>query len=120
MCGSSTPYLYVVPFNRTTGAFGTALTISALAGTGQCVQWTPDGQYLLVGMDTTPYFYAFDFSASTIGTPVAFDGSNPGQVVNDMVIHPSGEYVLLALNAGVFIYAYNIPMKIRNYVRLEI
>ncbi len=117
---TTTPYLYVVPFNRSTGAYGTALTITALSGAAQCVQWTPDGQYLLVGTGTTPYFYCYDFSTFTIGTPVAFDGSNPGQAVNDMAVHPNGEYVLLALNAGVFIYAYNLPVKARSYVRLEI
>lgn len=114
------PFLYVVPFNRSTGAYGTALTITALSAAAKCVQWTPDGQYLLVGTGTSPYFYCYDFSAATIGTPVAFDGSNPGVAINDMVIHPHGEYVLLALNSGAFIYAYNIPIKARSYIRLKV
>ncbi len=116
---TTTPYLYVVPFNRSTGAYGTALTISALSGAAVCVQWTPDGQYLLVGTGTTPYFYCYDFSAFTIGTPVAFDGNNPGQQINDMAVHPHGEYVLIGLNAGVFLYAWNLPVKARSYVRIE-
>lgn len=123
MCSSSATdnYLYVVGFNRATGAFGSVVSTASdtLGAAALCCQWTPDGQYLLVGNSATPFLYVYDFSAATIGAPVAFDGSNPGGQINDMVVAPSGEYVILSLNATPFIKTYLLPRKVRNYLRLK-
>lgn len=118
MAMSTTPYLYVVPFNRATGAFGTALSITALAAAGNAVAWTPDGQYLLVSCTSSPYLYVYDFSAGTVGTAIVFDGSNPGQAVNDIAIHPSGNWALLMLNATPYLTGITLPNKARNYLKL--
>lgn len=117
---TTSPYLYIVSFNPTTGTYGATVSTAAsgLTTSVMCVQWTPDGQYLLVGNATTPFLWIYDFSAGTIGTAIAYDVSNAGQQVNDMVIHPSGEYVTLSLNASPFIKTYALPRKAKNYVRL--
>lgn len=116
---SLSPFLYVVPFNRITGAYGTPLTITALSGQANCVAWSPDGQYLWVGNTTTPFLYCFDFSGLTIGTRIAFDTANPGQQVNDIVFHPNGDLIYAALNASPFVMTYPTPRKVRNYLKLN-
>lgn len=116
---NTTPFLFVVPFNRSTGTYGTPLTITALAAAGNAVQWTPDGQYLLVACTSSPYLYVYDFSSGTIGTAITFDGSNPGQAVNDICIHPSGNWALLTLNASTYLTGITLPNKARNYIRLN-
>lgn len=118
MANTTTPFLYVVPFNRATATYGTALTVTNIpAGATTCVAWSPDGQFLLVGCGTTPFFYIYDFSSFLLNTNVTLT-ANPGQQVNEIVVHPNGETLFLGLNAGVFIISYQMPTKIRNYLRL--
>lgn len=111
------PYIYVIPINITTGVFGTRLTISTtMTNKATCVQFTPDGQYLLVG--GLNGLYVYDFSASTVGTPITFDGANlAGINVTDLVVHPSGEYVICALASAPWVKVFPLPQKIRNYIR---
>lgn len=118
--GNTTPFLYVVPFNRSTGAYGTPLTITALAAQATCVAWTPDGQYLLVGCTASPWLYCFDFSAQTIGTTIAFDSGamSPAQRINDIIMSPGGDWAILCLNASIFLSGILLPTKARNYLRL--
>lgn len=117
MAMTTTPYLVVYPFNRTTGAFGAKISPTALAGSASAVQWSPDGQYLFVACGTTPYLYVFDFSASTLGTLATLDGSNPGAALFDLAVAPNGEYLFASVNASPYIMAYPVPRKVRNYLR---
>lgn len=119
MAMASTPFIYVVPFNRATGAFGTPLTVSGAGILAQCnaVQWSPDGQYLIV-VGSSPGLYVIDFSAFTIGTPISFDGSSPGAQINDLAVHPSGDYIILGNNTAQAT-VYTLPRKARNYLRIQ-
>lgn len=117
---STTPFLYIVSFNRATGAYGASVSTasSGLGATVNCLQWTPDGQYLIVGNGSTPFLYIYDFSAGTIGPAVALDVANPAVAVSDLVVYPSGDYVILSLGSSPFIKTYALPRKVRNYLRL--
>ncbi len=118
MAMDTTPYIYVVPFNRTTAAYGTPLTVTNVpAGVATCVAWTPCGQFLLVGCATSPYFYIYDFSASLLNSNVTLN-ANPSCQVNDIVVHPHGEIAFLALNADNFLSLYALPNKARSYIRM--
>jgi hypothetical protein len=118
MANTTTPYLYVVPFNRATGAYGAALTVTNIpAGSTTCVAWSPDGQYLLVGCGTTPFLYIYDFSSFLLNTNVALTTS-PGFQVNEIVVHPNGETVFFGQNSTTFITSFQMPTKTRNYLRL--
>ncbi len=120
MCMDTTPYIYVVPFNRTTAAYGAPLTVTNVpAGAATSIAWTPCGQFLLVGCDTSPYFYIYDFSSSLLDTNVTLSGAALSNQVNDIVVHPHGEIAFLALNGGIFITHFTLPNKARSYVRLE-
>ncbi len=114
----TTPYLYIVPFNRSTGTFGTALTVTATSNYNYSVAWTPDGQYLLVGCTTAPFLYVYDFSTG-VPVSVSFDGSNPGNSIYNIVIHPNGEYAFLTIGASPFIIQQPLPQKPRNYLRIN-
>lgn len=115
--GTITPYIYVVPFNRATGAFGTALTITALSGAAKCVAWTPDGNYLLVGTGTSPYLYIYSF-ASGVLTAVTFDGAQTFQAINDIIISRSGDYAILCYNATNYMTGIVLPNMQKNYLRI--
>lgn len=115
---STTPYLYIVSFNRATGAFGGTVStaLSGIAATVNCLQWTPDGQYLICGNATSLYIY--DFSAQTIGAAISLDVAAPGVTINDLVVTPNGENVILSLASSPFVKTYALPRKVRNYLRL--
>lgn len=119
---SSSPYLYVVPFNRASAAYGTPLTInattSALNGQGTGVAWTPDGQYLIVSQISSPWVNVFDFSAGTIGAPVAYDSTPFSAQINAMIASPDGNSLYCSTAAGSVIGLY-LPNKQRNYMRLN-
>lgn len=118
MASTVSPFLYVVPFNRVTGAYGVALTVTNIPSAAvTCLEWSPDGQFLVVGCGTTPFLYIYDFSSSLLNTNVTLT-ANPGQQVNEIVIHPNGELLFLGLNAGVNIISYQMVTKARNYCRL--
>lgn len=117
-----TPFLYAVPFSRSTGTFGTPQTISVGIPAGQVtsVQFTPDGQYLVVGCTTSPFFYVYAFNSSTgvNAGATALDGSNPGVQVNDIAVAMNGEWAVLALNGSPYVMAYPLPRSTRNYLKI--
>lgn len=118
---SSDTFLYVVNFSRSTGTFGAVVSasLSGLTGVSNCVQWTPDGQYLIVGNANTPFVFVYSFANGTIGPAITIDGSNTaGSQVNDIAIHPSGEYAILTTSSSPFIKTFALPRPIRNYMRL--
>ena len=122
MCSTSATdtYLYVVNVSRAGGTFGSVVSTasSGLTASTNCVAWTPDGQYLLVGTSTTPYLFIYDFSAQTIGTAITIGSGGVGVTVNDMVVHPSGEYVTLGLASSPYLMTLALPRKVRNYLKL--
>lgn len=127
--GNLAPYLYVVPFSRSSGTYGTPITIAnGLIGQEvRCINWSPDGQYLIVGTNTagSASIYLFDFSTIADGTTttlpaaVTWDGAMPTVAVNDIVVHPSGEYFVAMFNVSPWATIYRFPQKVRNYVRLQ-
>lgn len=120
MIMSSSPYLYIVAFNRSTGAFGASVTINYTPPAQLLsIRWTPDGQYLVCGTSASPYIVVLDFSASTIGSSaVTLDSTGIGQTINDAVIHPSGEWAACVLAASPNVKTIPLPNKVRNYLRL--
>lgn len=119
MTEASTPWVYLIPFNRATASFGAAITFPALSGgaSATSVEWTPDGQYLIVGANTTPFCYVYDMST---GTPVlvALDVAAPATGCMGMTMHPSGEWGIWATSSSPKIAMFIPPNKQRNYVRL--
>ena len=122
MCMSVSPYIQVFPITRSAGA-GTLgnpvgpFATNAPASTCLCVQFSPCGNYLLVGNSSGLFIYDFNTWGTT--APLTFDGSNPGVQVNDIVVHPSGEWYSLAMNASPYIYTGYMPRKVKNYLRLN-
>lgn len=121
--GNLAPYLYIVPFSRSTGTYGTPLTISAglITQQIQAINWTPDGQYLIIGTTTggASSLFVFDFSLGTIGAAIAFDGTAPTVAITDIAVHPTGEFMVVSHSASPWATVYLLPRKVRNYVRLS-
>lgn len=119
---STTPFLYVVPFNRATSTFGTALTVSgaSIPAAINSVRWSPDGQYLIcVGSTTGQTAFVIDFSSFTIGASVAFDGTAPSGIqCNDVSVSPNGQYMFIGQNASTWFQVFSLPQKQRNYLKL--
>lgn len=117
-CADGT-HVYVTGFNRITGAYtSTQLSDTPSAATVTCLQWTPDGQYLIAGFTASPFLKVYDFSGQTLGTSVAFDVSAPATQVNDIVVDKSGRFVMLSINASPGIQVFPLPTKTRNYLRV--
>lgn len=121
MCMNSAPFIYIVPFNRATGTFGTAVSCAASGILAQArgLDWSPDGQYLIVGTGTAGQtLFVFDFSAFTITGSVAIDAGAPAVQINDVTVHPSGEYFIANFDASPWSRSYGLPQKQRNYVKV--
>lgn len=111
----STSGLYIVPFNRTTGTFGTAFTMGSL--TTYSVAWTPCGTYLILTTAAGGYF-VYDFSTLT-PVVVAFDTANGLSSCPDALVHPNGNYMLVVNNSGTpNIYQAPLPRRQKNYLRI--
>ncbi len=121
MAMTTTPYIYVVPFNRTTGAYGTALTVTNVpAGACASIAWSPCGQFLIVGCVASPYLYIYDFTSSLLNTNVTLGGPGLPATVNELVVHPNGEIVFVGLDTGgaSYLYYFLLPSVEKNYVRI--
>lgn len=118
---NTTPYIYFVPFNRGAGTFGTPQTVSVgdiPGGAQMCVQFSPDGNYVVFGSGTSPFLTIFGFNTNGyISGKLNFDGSNPGAQINDMVFHPNGEYLYLSMNTSPFFMTYPMPRVVKNYLK---
>lgn len=119
MCINASPWVYLVPFNRTTSTFGTPVTFPALSGGAGAtsVNWTPDGQYLIVGASSLPFCYVYDFST---GTPVqtSLDFTAPASAAVGLAMHPSGKWGVWAASSSPKYNIFIPPNKQRNYVRI--
>jgi hypothetical protein len=121
----ASPYLYVVQFNRTTGAFGNSLSVAGagIVATINSTAWTPDGQYLVVaGVNSggSATLYVIDFSNQTIGASVTFDGGIlSGVQINSVSICPNGEYMVISYDASPWSAVLSLPKKARNYLLLD-
>lgn len=119
MTVNASPFVYIVPFNRSTSSFGTPLTFTALSGgaSATSLNWTPDGQYLIVGANTTPFCYVYDFSS---GLPVltTLDFAAPSTGCMGLSLHPSGLWGVWATSSNPKLSTFIPPNKQRNYVRI--
>ena len=120
MCMSASPYVQVFPFTRSTGVIGNPIAPLASGtrplATCNCVQFSPCGNFLLVGNGTDLYVY--DFTQWGSSSALLFDGSSPGVQINDIAIHPSGEWFTLAMNSSPYFSTYAMPRKVKNYLKL--
>lgn len=117
MAMSVSPFLYVVPFNRTTGAFGTPLTVTTVPpGALTGLAWSPCGTFLFYSTLTSPYFGCYDFSSFLLNTTITGFGSL-ANALNTLAINRNGTFVYLGTNTTVIngVYA---PQRAKNYLRL--
>lgn len=113
---------YIVPFNRSTGSFGTALaSLPAIAsGPPISVEWTPDGQYLILTVFGGVFMYIFEFGSTLF--PIAVTLDNAGSISTagpvGFWMHPSGAWGYM-VGANAFKLCYFVPPnKQRNYIRI--
>jgi WD domain, G-beta repeat len=120
---STAPYLYMVPFNRQTGTFGTAIASITVPffGNVTSVAFSPCGNYLIAGGGGNQLAILDTSSLPALGPlGLNFDAGAPSSVVNDIALHPSGEYFMCAQNATPYLYICQMPRKTKNYLKLNI
>lgn len=121
---ATTPYLYLVPFNRSTGAFGTPQTIATADIPDAAllsVAFSPDGNYLAITLSTAPRVRFYSFSASGyVGPYTAGDDGGPASAVNDIAWHPSGDFVFFSVNSTPYLSGCPAPRAQRNYLRISL
>lgn len=115
MAMETTPFLYVVGFNRNTGTFGSVLSVPIVPSAAlKAVAWSPCGSYLYVAKPNNPGIVVYDFSALSLGSTGQISTS---ATVTDVVVHPSGQWVFGATNTTA-IEAWNATQRVKNYMRL--
>lgn len=117
MLMSASPYLYVVPFDRSTGTYGLALTLfTTPPQPTSCLAWSKCGTYLFVGMTASPYLIIYDFSSSTIN-PTISTPIQPAVAMNSIQVHPMNRVFVTAPN-NISLYQWQMPWRTKNYLRV--
>lgn len=112
-CGANGVIVY--PFDKNLFTLGTPVSYN-FGVTANAVQWSPDGQFLVVTLAASPGLAVFDFSSFSLTAPLIFDGSSPGAAIVDVTVHPSGLFMFLAGTAP-SLSVWGMPKKQKNYVR---
>lgn len=114
---SVSPFLYVIPFNRNTKAFGNPITVS-VASTCRSVCWSPCGTFLLAVCPAAGDTKMFQLVSGNL-VDIGWASSAPGANGYDAVSHPSGEFFFIGLTTVNNIAQYLWPRTQKNYVRLN-
>lgn len=126
MSMSTSPYVYVIPFNRATGAFGTPITFTdsatAITAGNVAVAWSPCGRWLYTsgtGGTFSTFFAVYDFTNFTLGANYTNVASIATSVSGaGMEVDPSGDCVWLALNGTNAAMCLSVPTAQKNYLRV--
>jgi WD40 repeat protein len=70
-----------------------------------CSAFSPDGNYIAVGLSGSPYLQALNWSNSSgFGSYLTNPSSSPGDIVNSVKFSPDGSYVGVATNDNPVVY----------------
>jgi WD40 repeat protein len=109
--------LYVVPFNRTSGAFGTRITAAA-SGTIVGLRWSPCGTYIYLATNSgaSNAVQIVDFSAFTLSSITSV--SSPASAL-DVEVSPDGSTIFWCGSAPT-LQAIRAPRRQKNYLLLSV
>jgi WD40 repeat protein len=93
----ASPYLYLVSFDRNTGAFGASVVpTQTLPSTVRSVAFSNDGQWIALGFATTALVYPFNQTSGAMGAPLAFQsGDTPSGVVSDLCFSADSKWIIM-------------------------
>lgn len=120
---NASPWIYIVAFNRVSGAFGASSTVTLVGGpaaTVSSLQFTPDGNYLVVGNNANAFVFDTSALPTFNGTALTWDNGGLGFGINDICVHPNGEYVGLSIPTAPYFYFTYLPRKAKNYMRMSV
>lgn len=127
MSMSVTPYVYIVPFNRTAGTFGTPLTftdtVNASTGGNTGVAWSPCGRWLYTcgtGGAFSTFFCIYDFQSLTIGAALrAISSLATSTSASGIRVDPDGSCVYLALTGTNAVMNISVDQAAKDYLRIR-
>lgn len=109
--------LYVVPFDRASGSYGTPLNVAvSLPAAVTSICWSPCGTYLYMA-GGSPFLGIIDFENKTLTNLVSFSGSISTSTIT-IAAHPNGRFIALCTSTGVMSWV-KAPRRAKNYVRLN-
>lgn len=113
---SSAPYLYLVPFNRSTGTFGAPITsFPTLAAGVRSVNWSPCGSYLFMA-DNGAGLVIFSYF-NGVFTLVTLDGFAPGGACYDVQCRRDNSAFFLVTAASV-LSQWATPRRAKSYIKI--
>lgn len=109
-CSTGTPALAVF---RTSD--WSMVTLPNMPSRCDCLEWSPDGQYLVAGIGTTPYLRRWNVSDWTQASNVSAL-HQPGSNVYSMAFNPAGTQLAIGVAASPFAARYNWPeLNVNTY-----
>ncbi|CAB4166843.1 hypothetical protein UFOVP848_1, partial [uncultured Caudovirales phage] len=87
--------LYVYPWSASAG-FGPAISPGVAPTNPTSVAWSPDGNYIAVGLLATPYVTVYPWTGSAVSAKVADPGTLATGQVNEIAWNPAGTYIAAA------------------------
>lgn len=108
--------LYVIPFSRSAGTFGTRLTVATSVGSVTGVRFSPCGTYIYISGDgATNTLQVFDFSGFVLTSSSFVAIGNPA---TDVEVSPSGDHIFVSQQLPA-LSMLRAPRRAKNYLLIN-
>jgi hypothetical protein len=122
VASATSPYLWQCPFNRVTGAFGTAVAVSGSnlpSAEVLSIAFHPCGDFVFVGYTGGWYIYPFDATTGITNSAAYTNTTSPSGNVQSAMWSRDGKRIYFVRSTTALPESIGFPYTSRNWVRIN-